>query len=204
MPTEQLIDPNRRRGLRALTLWPEWAWAVCYLGKRVENRPRPAEWYGLHDQMEFAIHGGAHLGGRSGLPAAIEGLTAVKRMSEAAGVHKLDAEAYGRNPCLGIPDETGNYHILSFRHYPAQMVVALVTLDRCEWNGGESRVELRDGVRRPTDGWQVPGQYGFFLRDVRVLPRPVRCTVAEYPGNRQGLWTLPEAVEAQVRELAAA
>ena len=25
--------------LHALTLWPEWAWAVCHLGKDVENRP---------------------------------------------------------------------------------------------------------------------------------------------------------------------
>ena len=37
--------------LRALTLWPEWAWAIHHLDKRVENRgwPIPAgEWFALH------------------------------------------------------------------------------------------------------------------------------------------------------------
>jgi len=33
------------------------------------------------------------------------------------------------------------------------------------------------------------------------MPEPVSCTVAEYPGNRQGLWTLPAPVERRVREL---
>lgn len=192
--------------MRALTLWPEWAWAICYLGKEWENRPRPASWYGLRLGMEFAIHAGAHLGGRSGLPATLDALSAVKRMAERAGV-KVDAELYGRNPSLGVGIGS-DYQILSARRYPAQAVVAVVTLDGCEWNGGEGRVELADALRTPVahgvQGWRVPGQYGFRLRDVRVLPTPVSCTVAEYPGNRQGLWTLPGPVETRVRELARA
>lgn len=34
--------------MKALTLWPEWLFAVLYLGKRVENRPRRPAFYGLH------------------------------------------------------------------------------------------------------------------------------------------------------------
>lgn len=42
--------------LRALTLTPEWAWAVCHLDKRVENRtwPAPAHIIG----KRIAIHAG--------------------------------------------------------------------------------------------------------------------------------------------------
>lgn len=185
--------------MRCLTLWPEWAWAICYLGKPWENRPRPASWYGIQPGVPFAIHGGAHLGGRSGLPATLEGLEAVKRMAIRAGVTAIRSDLHGPNPSLGIPGE-GGYHLLSARRYPAQSVVAVVTLDRCEWNGGEQRVELRDALARDaSEGWRVPGQYGFHLVDVRVLPTPISCTVAEYPGNRQGLWTLPHEVEAKVR-----
>jgi hypothetical protein len=51
------------RPLRALTLWPEWAWAITQLGKDVENRDwkpsrtilAPGDW--------LAIHAGAVLGG---------------------------------------------------------------------------------------------------------------------------------------------
>lgn len=187
--------------MRCLTLWPEWAWAICYLGKPWENRPRPASWYGIQPGVPFAIHGGAHLGGRSGIPAALEGLGGVKAMAERAGVTKLRAELYGRNPSLELADGP-NYRILSARHYPAQQVVAVVTMDRCEWNGGDVRVELRDALARSaSEGWRVPGQYGFHLGEVKVLPEPVSCTVAEYPGNRQGLWTLPAPVERRVREL---
>jgi hypothetical protein len=42
--------------LRALTLTPEWAWAVCHLGKRVENRTwRPPA---RHIGKIIAIHAG--------------------------------------------------------------------------------------------------------------------------------------------------
>lgn len=190
--------------MRCLTLWPEWAWSICYLGKPWENRPRPASWYGIQPGVPFAIHGGAYLGGRKGLPATLEGLEGVKAMAERAGVVGLRAELYGSNPSLEIA-QGPNYRILSARRYPAQSVVAVVTLDRCEWNGGERRVELRDALARgSSEGWRVPGQYGFHLVDVKVLPEPIPCTVAEYPGNRQGLWTLPSEVEAKVRVALAA
>ncbi len=55
--------------MKALTLWPEWAWAIEHLGKRVENRiwvPSPGQ---LKPGDWLAIHAGAHIGGRKGIPA---------------------------------------------------------------------------------------------------------------------------------------
>lgn len=48
--------------LRALTLHPEWAWAICYLGKRIENRSWRRE--SLRGKT-LAIHGGRLIGGDS-------------------------------------------------------------------------------------------------------------------------------------------
>lgn len=65
---------------RALTLWPEWSWAVQHLGKRVENRGYAlpiGEWIGLH--------AGKHVGGRPGKPAETEGLEGLVEMATRAG-----------------------------------------------------------------------------------------------------------------------
>lgn len=83
---DPIILPPR---LRALTLWPEWAWAVVHHGKRVENRtwaiPR-GEW--------FALHAGRHIGGRSGARAEYEGSVALADMMIRAGAKGLP----GRTP----------------------------------------------------------------------------------------------------------
>lgn len=46
---------------RALTLWPEWVYAIVHLGKRIENRgwPPPESLIG----QPFALHAGKSIGG---------------------------------------------------------------------------------------------------------------------------------------------
>lgn len=169
--------------MKAITLWPEWAWAVACLGKDVENRPRPASFYGLKVGDEFAIHAGAHLGGRPGATTAADALSEVAFMAKRAGVLvDYDPRAGAIGHAVGR-----DYHMLSTRRYPAQSVVAVATLGACTFN------------EPSVGGWQVPGQYGFKLVDVRVLDWPVSCSTREYPGNRQGGWTLPGPVETLVR-----
>lgn len=42
--------------MRVITLYPEWAWAICYLGKNIENR----KWLpNLEPGEKLAIHAGA-------------------------------------------------------------------------------------------------------------------------------------------------
>lgn len=48
-------------------------------------------------------------------------------------------------------------------------------------------------TRTPSDRWRVKGQIGWLLEDVRALLQPVEARGA------QGLWLVPEAIEAQVR-----
>lgn len=68
----------------ALTLWPEWAWAICHAGKRVENRT----WHPgarLAVGARLAIHAGAHIGGRPGADVASDAVDVVMAMWETGG-----------------------------------------------------------------------------------------------------------------------
>ncbi len=71
---------NASSKMRALTLWPEQAFAVAYLGKDRENRkqrpPRTivGQW--------LAIHAGAHIGGRPSKGAARLGMCAMFEVAE--------------------------------------------------------------------------------------------------------------------------
>ena len=58
----------------ALTLWPEWAYAILHMGKRVENRSWRRE--SIIGQ-DIAIHAGAKIGGPKGVQ---HGLLAVQWM----------------------------------------------------------------------------------------------------------------------------
>jgi len=68
--------------LLALTLYPEWAWAICYLGKRVENRTwaRPAM-VGKY----LAIHGGKLIGGERDIALQELAATSMLDVARAAG-----------------------------------------------------------------------------------------------------------------------
>lgn len=171
--------------MKSLTLWPEWSFAVCHLGKRVENRPRPAAFYGLRPGDVFAIAAGQSMGGRPGVSAAVEAVHAVAGMARLAMVRDLTSLAHPPDPTLQISSGAR----CSMTDHQAQSVVAVARLESCSLN------------TRADGGWAVPGQYGLRLTDVRVLV-PVGCSVGDYPGNRQGGWTLPgEVARAVVAQL---
>ena len=69
--------------MKVLTLWPEWAWAICHLGKRIENRTwePPTSIIG----RSLAIHAGASIGGRPGSVAMHSGIMALRKMAYRAG-----------------------------------------------------------------------------------------------------------------------
>lgn len=175
--------------MKCLTLYQEYAWGVCFLGKDWENRCRPPSWYGLTVGDEFAIHSGAHLGGRKGLPAAKQGLRNLAASAQQAGVNvKLNLEGGAPNLVHWYGPKPEHYSALSHWFAP-QHVVAVARLG---------------GWEMPEDhpkGWRHAGQYGFKLVDIRVLSAPVSCSVQKYPGNRQGLWNMPGPVQEKVEQL---
>lgn len=77
--------------MKALTLWPEWAYAVHNLGKRVENRTWP-----IPVGVWFCLHAGKYVGGSASRAHHQEGLESLAFMANRAGVkipqHRLDIE----------------------------------------------------------------------------------------------------------------
>ena len=167
--------------LLALTLWPEWAWAICALGKRVENRPwRPVDaqrhgrgpttadrarvLHALPVGARLAIHAGAHLGGRPGRVATDEAVNGVLDMCERVNPN-------GLLPYPGVRE--------ALRACPKSAIVAVVTIDGFD--------------REERTGWDVPGAWHWRLRDVVVLPEPIPCRGA------QGLWKAPDSAVAALK-----
>ena len=151
----------------ALTVWPEWAWAVDNLDKLVENRgwPLPANMIG----KRFAVHAGAHIGGRKGAPAAREGIEAVATMAALAGwtvtqasVHALDFS------------KDGVVKRMTFSEIPRSAITSMAVLASC----------TAPSPVHSDDGWYT-GDYGFRLADRQALPAPIHCSGA------QGFWRLP-------------
>lgn len=74
-------------------------------------------------------------------------------------------------------------------HITFGAVVAVADLAGCHFDGSESCALSQCSI----SSWAAPGQWHWMLANVRALPKPVSCRGA------QGLWRLPETVEAEVR-----
>lgn len=141
------LDP-----LRALTLWPEWAFAVHHLGKRVENRT----WKIPKDEW-IMLHAGKYLGGKPGRTALCSATEALDYMSSLAGWTRYGAtyqDSEGRE--VDIRDTPLLSHIL-----------------------GAFRVTHHDmPFKGDLSGWRVPEQVGNVF-DYRPLAAPVPCKGAQ-------------------------
>lgn len=159
--------------LRALTLHPEWAWAIVHLDKRVENRSwRPPESV-IPDGARFAIHAGSRIGGRDG--DTFEALAEVMLAAREAGwEHEQVGAGWtltkgGRSVALTEAAVLG----------VAGRVVAIAALREI--------LPPREGIGdEPHPAWKVPGQYGWLLDDVAVLDYGRQPVIR----GHQGLWRL--------------
>lgn len=161
--------------MKAVTLWPEWAWAILHLDKRHENRGwQPPE--SLHGER-LALHAGKTIGGGEEKPA--EAFEAVVGMAERAG---WDVTRAGDG----------------YRFEKDDRVVTLGSLSEIVTGSIVGTVVLSGapvpGVRVP---WGVPGQWAWPLRDVSALRHPIPHRGA------LGLWQVPDAVAGVVLSAAA-
>jgi hypothetical protein len=185
---ERIAEPAARNGGRlALTVWPEWAWAIAHFGryvgkeraKNIENRVWP-----VPDHMVgqwCAIHAGKYIGGRKGDNALLEGLTDLREMAENVAEEFGDDRIGG-----GLPEYSELIPLIA-----TSAVVAVVRLGETicldEPKGWHIGPETLDRHGR------VVKNYGWPLNDVRTLVTPVPCKGA------QGLWPLSADVLAAVR-----
>ena len=176
----------------ALTLWPEWAWAIDLphkLAKRVECRG-----YALPVGVWIYLHAGKHIGGRPGRPSLEGGLRSVERMARAAGLKAATLLDYRDGGALLV----GN-HAYLFGSLERASIMMEDTERRPIVTSailGRFRVlrVLPPGVVEDTDGvrgWKVPKDYGNVFEYQR-LNRPVLCK------GKQGLWRPSKEVETEI------
>jgi len=167
--------------MKAITIWPEWCWAITRLGKNVENRTwKPPR--SLADGDRVAIHAGGSFGGAStyhGLKSVFE---PVDSMARRAGWHV----------CVDVAKNLVNAY--SVRE-PKTVSDRVVKLPR----GAVVAVATFAGVLNPSTTvggdrwpWWAFDQFGWIIDSVIALGKPVECR------GRQGLWNLPPNVEEAV------
>ena len=133
--------------LPCLTLWPEWAYAVKYYGKPVENRSWPfpkhlaGGWLGIHAGKKI---GGAVMNERDGIECML--MTA-----QHAGYHFADKKGLIRK-------------VMDLVKAESSRLVAAVRLSSAK------PPEFRDGVMR---GWRDLSQWGWEFAEVSSLKEPM-------------------------------
>jgi hypothetical protein len=153
-----------KRPLFALTLWPEWAWAIAHLDKGCENRTWTPDKGTLLPGDWLAIHAGAHIGGRPGSVALGEGL---QRVVQAAGECGWTCEQTAERQWV-LTKPSFNPVVLDAPHIATRALVALVRHQRIEVGG--------DGPWVHVDAFQWR-----WSEHVR-LDEPILCR------GMQGLW----------------
>lgn len=166
--------------MKAITLWPEWAWAICNLGKDVENRTwKPPRTLGIGDR--FCIHAGQSIGGenttnRDRIRNSMENMIEISSKSNWQGSsdgHSISMKNNEKQ--ISIRKKINNIN--------KGFIVAVVTLEDI----------LVPGYADPSKNlWWAGGVYGWKLSGVKVLPLPVRCM------GKQGLWDVETNVITKV------
>lgn len=158
--------------MRAITVYPEWAWAICHLDKRVENRSRP-----LPKAMAgplVALHAGKYIGGRPGSVARAEGGRAVAGMAREAAWDVFGGLTFRKDRVVSLYEDP----------VCTSAIVAFV----------------RFGPSVPPDqgdltGWRVPDCHGWPIVEVLRLKEPVPAKGA------LGFWELPAEILRRCREV---
>jgi len=168
--------------MKALTLYPEWLYAILYLNKRVENRPwKPRK--SIAGKL-IALHAGAYIGGvRMSKKSMMRGRRPLLDVVEYAISEKWTYEDHsGKDGEEYFLYDEGSSII---RHMHESTIVKGAI-------AGVARVDkiTRSGGNPPP--WGVGYQNHWHLSDVVVLTNPVPH------GGKLGLWALPNSVTQSV------
>lgn len=155
--------------MKAITLWPEWAYAITQLGKRVENRT----WHPPRSLVgqRFAIHAGASIGGRKGRVALSEAIDSVTMTAQSCGwEHEWNTDDGELIDSASL--WRGEEQAFLDAFIPTSAIVCTAVLDRVEC----------DKWHDDTPPWGVMGSVWWMLRDVVVFETPLPMK------GKLGLW----------------
>jgi hypothetical protein len=153
----------------ALTLHPEWAWAVCHLGKDAENRSER-----FARQIDRRV-GDGWLAIHAGVKRPAD-LSSVAGISHSAGFTvRVDAL-----PVTFIFRREADECRITDDDLPRGAIVALAKIGDV----------LEPGAQTP---WKLTFSAALALSPVVVLPEPIPCK------GKQGLWTPPPNIQERLR-----
>ncbi len=158
--------------MQAVTIRPEWAFAIDALGCRVVSKDYKPEAL-LGSGKRIALHAGKHVGGKPGKPAALRGMI---ELSSAAALYRLPSVVL-----LPWEDDKGAWMAV---RAASQDAGRLIGVDDLPTNVifGTAELDVPHGLREYT--WAVPGQEHWRLKNFQRLEHPVECA------GHQGIWTL--------------
>lgn len=166
--------------LRAVSLWPEWVYAILHLNKRVENRswPAPPKFIG----QRIALHAGKGFGGTCKDPFR-KYFEPVVELGIKSGYTFRDiyTSSESQTWCgFKVYDSTGEECCpLDIRLIPRGAIVATALLKSSSFlYAGKS--EYEDGSSKTV--WSFEGNYGWQLEDIQVFETPV------FMRGNQGIW----------------
>lgn len=175
--------------MRALTLNPEWAWAVTNLDKRIENREWcPSIGYIQQNNGLIAIHAGKHINGTVSKKTDETGLRMVSRQARRSGWVSDVGPAFEEGEVMAYFRQRGA---------PLEDMV-MVTPDQIVRSSIVAVVRY-DGVSKRRMGpWCGLGRKNkpWMLADVIVLDKPIPCK-----RGFLGLWEMEEEVSAALAEV---
>lgn len=134
--------------MKAITLWPEWAWAIINLGKDVENRSWiiPPGLYALHAGMRFDGQG-------------------VKAEHREDAILSVRCTAKCQNLTR---EQWDSLDQIKDALIPVGHIVGLIRVT------GHTDYRRQEQWTRSM-GWSVPGQIANHIELVSVLPTPIKC-----------------------------
>lgn len=165
--------------MKAITIWPEWVFAIEHLGKRVENRRWNPTRKGLRIGDRFALHAGKYIGGRPGVEVGREAISGLMFMAERAGWVADEYRLFSGDGADVVFRNGTRMVEFDMNEISRSAVVAVAT--------------LADVTRESLSPWAVAGEMHWELADVVVLLEPVLCR------GHQMLWNLPAGVEIDVQ-----
>lgn len=178
--------------MKGLTLTQPWATLIALLEKLLETRSWATTYRG-----PLAIHAAQSLAPVGGV-AGLQHIVWQEPFRSVLQRRWLDIAV--------LPQVSSQQHIISDPSYvlPRGAIVAVCTLADCRpttgSRPGSGGPKYADWVHDLTDqerafGNYAPERFGWFLADIRPLPRPIPCRGA------QGLWSVPADVQAQIAEV---
>lgn len=168
--------------IRALSLHPEWAWAVAHLDKRIENRgypcPRP-----LRGQR-ICIHASKVIGGCASKSRRVEAIRNVFEAAHDAGWSASVSYQDGYR-CEFLNHDRPLHGLVLFeeRSLPLGKIVALATIDQLLVIDRKERIP-----------WSYASFYHWTLSNVVTLPEPIMAS------GMQGFWSVKEEMVDAIKE----